>query len=136
MTENMSQVPSYLFEQQPQMYMPSQYQQLPRQLSFQPGMQQFNPVGFDEFNGVPYDLTLSGYPIEPMGPSMPINYEQQLPTQTPNVPTRPVQFTSTSPLSCDAPIFQPQQTASSSPTNRQTLQFIPSQVLRNIPKKS
>jgi len=135
MTGNMS----HLFEQQPQMYMPSQYQLLPPHLSFQPDMQQFNPMGFDGFNGVtsfpPHDLSFSGYPIEPLGPSMPINYEQQFPTQTPNVPMGKVQFTPTSSLSYDAPPFQPQQTTSFSPTNRQTLQFIPSQVFRNMPKK-
>jgi len=120
--------------------MSSQYQPLPGYLPFQPGMQQFNPMELEGFNGIPpfspYDLPLSDYPIGPMGPSIPINYEQQVSPQIPNVPMRPRELASTSSLSYDAPPFEPQKTSSSGSTNRQTLQFIPSQVLRNIPKKS
>jgi hypothetical protein len=146
----MSQAPPYSFEQHPSMYIRSQFQQLPGYVSFQPGMQQFNPMHpmeFNEFNDVqsfpPYDLpppgTFPGYPIGPMGTPTPVNYgqqqQQQFPTQMQNVPMGPSQFTPTSPLSAEAPPFQPQQTTSPGSANKQTLQFVPSQVLRNIPKK-
>jgi hypothetical protein len=140
MMENTSQTSPYQFERQYSTYMSSQYQPLPGYLPFQPGMRQFNPMELEGFNGIPpfspYDLPLSGYPIGPMGHSIPINYEQQVSPQIPNVPMRPREFASTSSLSYDAPPFEPQKTSSSGSTNRQTLQFIPSQVLRNIPKKS
>jgi len=150
MTETMSQTSSYPFEQQSSMYMTSPFSPLPAHFSFQPSMQQFNPMypmGYGEFNDVPpfvpYDLpppnAFSGYPIESMGTSMPINYEQQqqqqqYPTQMQNVPKGPDQLISNSSLSHLAAPFEPQQTNSTRSTNIQTLQFIPSQVLRNIPK--
>jgi len=61
------------------LYMQSQFQQPPPHLSFQPNMQQFNPMGFDGQPFLPYDLpppgTFPGYPIAPMGTPMPTNYD-------------------------------------------------------------
>lgn len=135
MNENMSQMSSYPIEQQSSVYMPPQYQ--PMSPSFHPGMQQFNPMGFDPTNGMsifpPQGFPIPGYPIIPMGTPITANYEQQ--QQTPSTSTRTNQFASSS-LSYDAQPFEPQQTPSPRSTNKETLQFIPSQVLRNIPKKN
>lgn len=118
--------PPFPFEQGPSMYPASP----------------INPIGFDGYNNdifpfLPSNVllpgALPGYP----GRSMSVNYGQrQYYTPMQNVLTGPPsQFLPTSTLSYDAAPFQPQQTISPHSTERETLQFIPSQVLRNIPKK-
>jgi hypothetical protein len=133
MTENMTQMSSY----------PLGYQQLSSNLLPQPGMQPFNSMQYNESNGMPvflpYELpppgTVPGYAIEPLGIPAPRNYEQQqVPLSTQNISSGPTSPPVASTLSYDAVPFQPQQMTPPSPTQKQTLQFIPSQVLRNIPK--
>ena len=124
---------------------PSGYQQPSMHLQPQSGMQQFNPMQYTESNGMPvflpYELppsgTVPGYAIGPFGSPATSNYEQQQQQQV-SMPTHNISSGPTSPstLSYDAVPFQPQQTTPPPPqTSKQTLQFIPSQVLRNIPKK-
>lgn len=89
-----------------------------------PGMQLINPMNPTGFNpGIPYQMM-------PMNPPIAINYPQQ-PPPPPPLPISPLNST----LSHNAQPFQPQQqTTSAQSVDRQTLQFVPGQVLRNMPK--
>jgi hypothetical protein len=136
--------PPFPFEQGLLMYQPSQFQPFSAHLPIQSDVPPINRMGFDEHdNGtLPFsasDLLLpGGLSVNPVrltnDVSMPVSYRpQQFPMSTQNVPMGP----STSSLSYDAVPFQPQQTTPPPHvTDRETVQFIPSQVLRNIPKKS
>jgi hypothetical protein len=135
--------PPFPFEQGLLMYPPSQFQPFSTHLPIRSDVPPTNRMGFDEHdNGTlpfsPSDLLLTdGLPVNPVtstnNVSMPVSYRpQQFPMPTQNVPMRPL----TSSLSYDAVPFQPQQTTPPHVTDRETVQFIPSQVLRNIPKKS
>jgi hypothetical protein len=144
--ENMPQSPMYLFDQQSSTYIPFQYQQpLQSYPLFQPGIQQYNTMhpdpnmlgGFTSVSTIiPYDLppadAYPGYPIRPIGTSIPINHEQQ------QVPMGAAQFPPpTHHIPHPSPPIQHQQTTSpNQPINKAALQFVPSAVFRNMPKKS
>jgi len=144
----MPQVPSYPFEQQSPVYMPSPLHQPPFHPIFQPGIQQFNPMYpnpmmFDQFSSAPpfpqYDfpptVAYPNYTTEPMGTPVPLFYEQeQLPMQMQNVSMEPHQFTSAPPMYQHSPPLPPQQTTPPHIINAAALEFVPSQVPRNIPK--
>ncbi|CAF0852092.1 unnamed protein product [Rotaria sp. Silwood1] len=146
---NMSQAQMYPYEQQSQMYLPSHYHQQSLYHHFSPGMEQFNPmygvpIAGNEFNyGVPfppYNLhhqgAYLGHPTESMITPMPFNYEQQqqLPMQMQNLAMGPGQLPPMHHMSSESSTMQPRQQTSTGSTNKAALQFIPSQVLRNIPK--
>ncbi|CAF2425748.1 unnamed protein product [Rotaria sp. Silwood2] len=148
---NMPQTSMYPFEQQSPIYMLPQFQQPLSYPYFQPGMEQFNQMygasmAPDQFNQrapfPSYDLHPQGayvnYPSGPMVTPMPFNYgqqqQQQLPMQMQNLTMGPGQLPPNSHMSYQSPTMQFQQHTSTGSTNNATLQFIPSQVLRKIPK--
>lgn len=135
MTGNMPQMSSYSFEQNPPIFISSQYPPGSVNL-FQPDIQQSNQIWTDSNNGMPYfppqGFPIPGIPIIPMGTP---THEQQQQQQIPNTSTEANQSVRTSSLSGDAQPFEPKQTTNKQPVDKQTLQFIPNQVLRNIPKK-
>ncbi|CAF0749442.1 unnamed protein product [Adineta steineri] len=134
------------FNQQSSIYTQQLYQQPMPDPFFQSVDQSFNPMMYDPSNGLPlyspYNLppetAFSGYPGEPMGGYFPLNNEQHpFPMQTQNIPAESHNTTATSHMQPQSsPLQNQQQTTSPNVTNRATLQFIPIQVLRNIPKKS
>jgi hypothetical protein len=142
-------IPMHVLDPQSLPFIPSfQHQQSqPPQPFFQSDMQQFNPMMFGGYNGAPpfapYDLPppsspYGGYPIGPMDPRMFMNYgQQQLPMQMQQIPMGAGQFPPPPYIHHQSPPIRPQQTTSpNQPTNKATLQFVPSQVFRNMPKKS
>ena len=147
----MPSIPMHVLDPQCLPFVPSfQHQQSqPPQPFFQPDIQQFNPMMFEGYNGAPlfapYDLPplspYGGYPVAPMDPRMFMNYgqqqQQQLPMQMQQIHMGANQFSPPPHIPHQSPPIRPQQTTSpNQPTNKATLQFVPSQVFRNMPKKS
>lgn len=142
----MPQIPPFSFDQQSPMHMPSSLQQPPFHPFYQPDTQPFNPnsMMFDQLSGIsfqPYDLpppdAYPNYTSGPIDTSAPLFYQQeQLPMQMQNVSIGSQQFAPPPHMHQHSPPIRPQQTTPPNVTNKATLQFVPSQVLRNIPKKS
>ncbi|UJR23506.1 hypothetical protein I4U23_026504 [Adineta vaga] len=116
-TEGMGNLPPY---SSPQLYQSgNNYQQ------FSPFM--FNGSEGISLNDLPTLAAESGYPIDSL--------QQPWTTSASNVSIQAQQLASTSQLNHESPPFIPQQTTPPIVTNKDALKFVPSQVLRNIPKK-
>lgn len=130
-------VPFAPFEQLPPPYNPPQFHP---SSAFNPFEQLLgNPIMVGDFNGAPafapYNLppvTPPGYPLSPSG--LPLSIDP-MPHQSPaQMQHAPPSSATSSRLSHESPVFEPRQTAPPVVANKDTLKFVPSQVLRNMPK--
>ncbi|CAF0790307.1 unnamed protein product [Adineta ricciae] len=113
---NIDSMNSFLFQQQPPI---NPYQEV------NPFM--FNGTEGFSLNNLPVMIGQSGYPID--------GFPQQWPTQIQSPSSQTGPPPPRSQLSHESPPFIPQQTTPPTVTNKDALKFVPSQVLRNIPKK-
>ena len=123
----MDSMSSFPFQQQPSFHSPMASSFLPTS-----PYQQLTPFVFNGTEGFPLNNLSSmigqpGYPID----GFPQQWSTQI--QSPPCQTRPPPPRSQ--LSHESPPFIPQQTTPPTVTNKDALKFVPSQVLRNIPKK-
>jgi hypothetical protein len=129
--------PSQPFQQQPPL---SMLQRAIQQSEHQFNTNQTFPLMSNGFNGgapfAPIDLippnTYPGFPIGPTSTQPPLQSQQQSPTQLNNIRLGSPQTMSSPSVSHMSP--QSQQMTSPRMSGGSTLQFVPSQVLRNMSK--
>ena len=152
--ENTSSMSWDSLTQQPSISTLSQPQSPPTYASFQLGMEQFNPLlgnpmASDESNSAalfqsyylhPQDDKFFSYPSESTLPPTADNYYQQRPQssiQIQNPTISPGQLITQTPHTPHMSLpLQSEQKITMNSIDKASLQFVPSQVLRNIPKNN